>query len=85
MRDVRVAYLNAQTAYERVGLTDQLLQYAQRSIDLSKARYDLGLSSIIELSQAQLNLTSAQIASASARFDYEAQNAVVQYQVGALK
>ena len=85
MRDVRVAYLNAQTAYERVGLTDQLLQQAQLSLDLSQARYNLGLSSIIELSQAQLNLTSAQIASASARFDYEAQNAVVQFQVGALK
>jgi outer membrane protein len=85
MRDVRVAYLNAQTAYERVGLTDQLLQQAQLSLDLSQARYNLGLSSIIELSQAQLNLTSAQIASASARFDYEAQNAVVQYQIGALR
>jgi outer membrane protein len=85
MRDVRVAYLNAETAFERVGLTDQLLQQAQLSLDLSQARYNLGLSSIIELSQAQLNLTSAQIASASARFDYEAQNAVVQYQVGALR
>jgi outer membrane protein len=85
MRDVRVAYLNAQTAFERVGLTDQLLQQAQLSLDLSQTRYNLGLSSIIELSQAQLNLTSAQIASASARFDYEAQNAAVQYQIGALR
>jgi outer membrane protein len=85
MRDVRVAYLNAQTAFERVGLTDQLLQQAQLSLDLSQTRYNLGLSSIIELSQAQLNLTSAQIASASARFDYEAQNTAVQYQIGALR
>ena len=57
----------------------------QLSLDLSQARYNLGLSSIIELSQAQLNLTSAQIASASARFDYAAQNAAVQYQIGALR
>jgi outer membrane protein len=85
IRDVRVAYLSAQTAYERVGLTDQLLQQAQLSLDLSQTRYNLGLSSIIELSQAQLNLTSAQIASASARFDYAAQNAAVQYQIGALR
>lgn len=85
MRDVRVAYLNAQTAYERVGLTDQLLQQARLSLDLSQTRYNIGLSSIIELSQAQLNLTSAQIANASARFDYAAQNAVVQYQIGALR
>jgi outer membrane protein len=85
MRDVRVAYLNAQTAYERVGLTDQLLQQAQLSLDLSQTRYNMGLSSIIELSQAQLNLTSAQIASASARFDYASQYAAVQYQIGALR
>ena len=85
MRDVRVAYLNARTAFERIGLTDQLLAQAQLSVDLSKARYDLGLSSIVELSQAQLNLTSAQIAAASARFDYAAQNAAVQYQTGALR
>lgn len=85
IRDVRVAYLNAQTAFERVALTDQLLEQAQLSLDLSQTRYNMGLSSIIELSQAQLNLTSAQIAGASARFDYAAQNALVQYQVGALR
>jgi len=85
IRDVRVAYLNAQTAFERIGLTDQLSQQAQLSLDLAQARYNLGLSSIIELSQAQLNLTSAQIAGASARFDYAAQNAVVEYQIGTLR
>jgi len=85
MRDVRVAYLNAQTAFERVGLTDQLLQQAQLSLDLSQTRYNLGLSSIIELSQAQLNLTAAQIASATARFDYAAQSAFVDYQIGRLR
>jgi outer membrane protein len=85
MRDVRVAYLNAQTAFERVDLTDQLLRQAQLSLDLSQTRYNIGLGSIIELSQAQLNLTAAQIASASARFDYAAQSALVEYQIGALR
>lgn len=83
-RDVRVAYLNALTAFQRVGLTRQLLQQAQLSLDLAQGRYDLGLSSIVELSQAQLNLTSAQIANASARYDYQAQRVVVDYQAGAL-
>jgi outer membrane protein len=84
-RSVRVAYLNAMTAFDRVGLTDQLLQQAQLALDLAQGRYDLGLSSIVELSQAQLNLTSAQIASASARYDYQTQWTVVQYQTGALR
>ncbi len=84
VRDVRVAYLGALTAYDRVGLTDQLLTQAQLALDLAQSRYDLGLSSIVELTQAQLNLTSAQIASASARYDYQTQWTVVQYQIGAL-
>jgi len=85
VRDVRVAYLNAMTAYERVGLTTQLLQQAQRSLDLAQSRYDLGLSSIVELSQAQLNLTSAQIASASAKYDYQSQRAMLEFQTGSLR
>ena len=84
-RDVRVAYLSASTAYDRVGLTGQLLKQAQLSLDLAQSRYDLGLSSIIELSQAQLNLTSAQIAAASARYDYQTQRTMVAYQIGALR
>jgi outer membrane protein len=84
-RDVRVAYLNAKTAFERVGLTAKLLQQAALALDLARGRYDLGLSSIIELSQAQLNLTSAQIANSSATYDYQAQRTVVEYEIGALR
>jgi outer membrane protein len=84
-RDVRVAYLNAQTAFDRVGLTDQLLKQAQLALDLARGRYDLGLSSIVELSQAQLNLTSAQIGTASARYDYQTQRSILDYQIGALR
>ncbi|MBZ5725572.1 MAG: TolC family protein [Acidobacteriia bacterium] len=85
IRDVRVAYWKATTAYDRVGLTEQLLKQAQLSLDLATERYNLGLSSIVELSQAQLNLTAAQIASASARYEYQAQRVVVDYQIGALR
>jgi outer membrane protein len=84
-RDVRTAYLNAATANERVGLTEQLLTQAQSALDLAQSRYDLGLSSIVELSSAQLNLTQAQIANASARYEYQAARLAVDYQTGALR
>ncbi len=84
-RDVRVAYLNATTALDRLALTTQLLQQAQQALDLAQSRYDLGLGSIVELSQAQLNLTSAQIAGATARYDYQTQRVIVDYQIGALR
>ncbi len=82
-RDVRLAYLNAANAYERLQLTAVLLSQARQSYDLSKARYDLGLSSIVEVSQAQLGLTRAEIAQATARFEYQSNLATLEYQKGA--
>jgi outer membrane protein len=84
-RDVRVAYLNATTALDRLALTQQLLQQAQLAMDLAQTRYDIGLGSIVELSQAQLNVTSAQIANAAAQYDYQTQRVVVDYHMGALR
>ena len=84
-RDVRVALLDAQSGYQRLDLTNQLLDQAAQSQELAEARYNLGLSSIVELSQAQLNKTRAEIEQASARYDYQARMAALRYQVGTLK
>ena len=59
-------------------LTNQL-SIRHRALDLADARYRLGLSSIIELTQAQLNKTGAEIAQASARYDYQARDAALRY------
>jgi outer membrane protein len=85
IRDVRIAYLNATTAYDRMALTRELVQQAQLAMDLSQSRYDLGLAAIVELSQAQLNLTSAQIADTTARYDYQAQRINLDFQTGVLR
>lgn len=85
VRDVRTAWLNANTAFQRVSLTDQLLKQATDALDLAQARYKLGLSSIIELSQAQLNLTQAELESAGAKYAYETHLSILHYQVGALQ
>jgi outer membrane protein len=84
VRDVRIAWLNANSAYQRLSVTNQLLDQANQSLNLAQSRYNLGLSSIIELSQAQLNLTQAQIEQASAKYDYQAQVAALNFQIGAL-
>ncbi len=85
IRDVRVAWLDATTAADRMSLTQELLQQAELALDLSQTRYDNGLGSIVELSQAQLNLTSAQIANTSAKYDYQSLRVNLDYQVGALR
>ncbi|MBZ5693753.1 MAG: TolC family protein [Acidobacteriia bacterium] len=84
VRDVRTAWLNANSAFQRLALTDQLLKQATDAVDLAQARYKLGLSSIIELSQAQLNMTQAELESANSKYDYETQLSVLNYQIGSL-
>jgi outer membrane protein len=84
VRDLRVAWLNTKTASERLDLTQQLLDQANLALDLAQARYKLGLSSIVELSQAQLNQTQAQIEHASAKYDYQIQLAALNYEAGTL-
>lgn len=79
-RDVRTAWLNANTAYARLSVTRQLLDQSNLALDLAATRYRLGLSSIVELSQAQLQQTQAQIGNAQAAYDYRLALAVLRYQ-----
>ena len=79
-RDVRTSWLNANTAYQRLAVTQQLLQQAQLALSLAQARYKLGLGSIVELSQAQLQQTQAEISNAQAGYDYRLNLAVLTYE-----
>jgi outer membrane protein len=79
VRDVRTAWLKANTAYQRIGVTAQLLQEANLSLQLAQ----LGLSSIVELSQAQLQQTSAAIDNTNAQYQYRLSLAALNYQIGA--
>src|SRR6202789_152331 len=69
-RDVRIAILNAQTAFRRIAVADQFRQQTAQALALAQTRYKLGLSSIVELSQAQLQGTQAAVAAVNARYDY---------------
>ncbi len=68
-RDVRIAWLNLNNARQRLRAAGQLRRYAATAYDLADARYKAGSSSIVELSQAQLALTSAQIDETAARYE----------------
>jgi outer membrane protein len=81
---VRTACLEEKTAFDRLELSEQIFKQAQIAFDFALSRYNLGLSSIVELSQAQLNLTSAQIDTASAKYEYQSKQLGVDYQTGAL-
>lgn len=82
VRDVRTAWLAANTSYQRVAVTDELLQQANLALSLAQTRYQLGLSSIVELSQAQFAQTDAAIGNANAEYQYRLSLATLNYQIG---
>ena len=81
--DVRTAWLNSITAYNRIGVSQQFVDQTTLALSLSQTRYSLGLSSIVELSQAQLQQTEAQIQFASAKYQYQIAESVLRFQIAA--
>jgi len=84
IRDVRLAWLNAQNAAERLRISIELVKSAKLAADLAQARYNNGISSIVELNQAQLNQVSAEITEANTRYEYLLQRTVLSFQTGTL-
>ncbi len=84
-RDVRVAWLDANGAFQRLDVTARLVAEANEALRLAQARYDNALSSIVELNQAQLNQTSAEIAAASAKYEYLSRRAALNFAMGILQ
>lgn len=84
-RDVRTSWANAQTAWQALDVSAQYVREATTALDLANGRFKLGLSDIVALTQAQLNLTDAQIQELNARYDYQSLYAALQYSIGALR
>ena len=84
-RDVRVAWASATTSFQRMDVTAEFLRQATLALQLAQGRYNLGLSSIVELTQAQLNVTQAEIENLSAKYDYQSQYSLLQYAIGSLR
>ncbi|MGA7411346.1 MAG: TolC family protein [Bryobacteraceae bacterium] len=83
-REVRVSWAHARTAFEAIATAQQLLAQANLALDLSQSRYTLGLASIVELTQAQLGQTSAEVENLNAKYEYQAAYAGLQYTLGML-
>lgn len=85
IRDVRIGWLNSRNAFDRLQITRALLDNARQSLNLAQARYRNGISSIVELNQAELNEVSAQIAYANTQYEYLLQRSALNYQTGTLR
>jgi outer membrane protein len=81
-RDVTTTVLQAQENFNRIAVAQQLVSQANSALSLAQTRYQLGLSSIVELSDAQLLQTQAEIELANARYAYQGSLSAIRYQTG---
>jgi outer membrane protein len=81
-RDVRNGWLDTNKAFERLSVTKQLREQAELSLELADARYKLGLGTIVEFSQAELQQTDAQLQDTDAHYQYILSQIVLAYEMG---
>jgi outer membrane protein len=84
-RDVRNSWRDTNRAYERLSVTRQFREQASLALDLAQARYNLGLGSIVEFSQAELGKTEADIADTDAKYQYRLTQIVLAYAISGPK
>ena len=84
-RDVRTSWQQTNQAYERLSVTQQLSEEANLALSLAQSRYSLGLSSIVEFTQAELGKTEADIANTDAQYRYLLTQIVLAYTIAAPK
>jgi outer membrane protein len=84
-RDVRNAWQDSCRAFERLSVTQQLREQASLALDLAQARYNLGLGSIVEFTQAELQKTDADIQGTDAKYQYRLTQIVLAFTISAPK
>ena len=70
-QQVEQSHVNVVEAEERIGAAQKAVESAQENFRLSQGRFDAGVGTIIELTDAQLALTQAQATEAQALSDYK--------------
>ncbi|TRZ95894.1 MAG: hypothetical protein D4R84_07385 [Rhodocyclaceae bacterium] len=85
VRDVRIAWLNANNAHARVEVSAKLLEVARLNYTLADANFKVGSTSIIAMNRAQLNLTTAELTLTAARYEYLIRRSILDFQTGQLK
>lgn len=81
-QQVTNAYLDTVTFAQQIRLAEELVKTAQEALSLAKQRYKLGLGTIVEVTQSEVGLTTAQTKLAEAQYDYKIAEVTLAYAAG---
>lgn len=82
--DVRRAYLDAQSAEQQLAAASAQLSAAQKAVDATQVRYEVGAATLVELTAARAQAVQAASAVATAKYNLVLQQTVMDYYTGAL-
>lgn len=68
--ELEQSYLEMKEAEERIVATAKLVELSQQNLKLAEARYNSGVGSAIEITDAQVTLSNARITHIQAQYDY---------------
>ncbi len=80
--DMQTALSQLDSAQQRLSLTELITKQAAESLELITERYRLGAASSVEVTDAQVALTSARAEQVKAKFDYQAAVAQIKHACG---
>ncbi len=79
---VRQAVLNLEQAAQSIAVARKGAQQARESLALAEGRYTTGVGNIIELTNAQVSLTSAEATLVQALYGYQTAAAALENAIG---
>ncbi len=76
------AYLNLREAGERITTTELIIRQAKENLDLANGRYDAGVGSPVDVTDAVVAVANAQVSRTQALYDYKVAGAGIEKIVG---
>jgi len=82
--EVRQAYFDYQTAVKRLDVTDKQFKSAEQALLVEQERYEIGASTLVELTQSRSAFVSASSQRVQAIFRFHFQQKLIEYYQGVL-
>ncbi len=82
--EVRQAFYDYRTAVKRLDVTEKQLRAADQALQVEQERYNIGASTLVELTQSQSQFVNAASQRAQAIFQFHFQEKLLQYYQGTL-